>query len=105
MSKNTISNQLGVHIVETNNFKTNTVVLHIKAPLKKESVTKRAILPFILQSGTEVFETRQEIREHLDHLYGATLSVDVSKKGEEQIITFRMEVANEKYISDQSPLL
>ena len=105
MSKNTISNQLGVHIVETNNFKTNTVVLHIKAPLKKESVTKRAILPFILQSGTEVFETRQEIREHLDHLYGATLSVDVSKKGEEQIITFRMEVANEKYLSDQSPLL
>lgn len=105
MSKNNVSNGIRVHTIETKKFKTNTVVLHIKAPLKNETVTKRAILPFILQSGTEVLKTRQEIREHLDHLYGATLSVDVSKKGEEQIITFRMEVANEKYLSDQTPLL
>lgn len=94
-----------LHVVPTNNFKTNTVVLHIKAPLTKESVTKRAILPYLLQSGTEALPTRQDIRTYLDDLYGATLSVDVGKKGEQQILSFKMDIANEKYLSDQKPLL
>ncbi len=98
-------NGMNLHIVETTKYKTNTIVLHIKSPLAKETVTKRALLPYILQSGTKSFPTRQEIRSYLDELYGATLQVDVGKKGENQIITFRMDVTNEKYLNKQTPLL
>ncbi|WP_338324557.1 EF-P 5-aminopentanol modification-associated protein YfmF [Anaerobacillus alkaliphilus] len=98
-------NGINLHVIETNKYKTNTIVLHIRTPLNKETVTKRALLPYILQSGTETFPSRLEIRSYLDELYGATLGVDVSKKGENQILSFRMDVANEKYLKDKTPLL
>ncbi|MBU9714492.1 insulinase family protein [Bacillus tamaricis] len=76
----------------------------MRAPLEKETVTNRALLPFVLQSGTKEHPSRQEIRKALDDLYGATLNVDVSKKGEYHLMSFKMEVANEKYLADTNPL-
>nr|WP_322788168.1 pitrilysin family protein [Anaerobacillus alkalidiazotrophicus] len=99
------ANGLDLHVIETKQYKTNTIVLHIKAPLTKETVTKRTLLPYVLQSGTENFSSRQEIRSNLDEIYGATLTADVSKKGENHILSFRMDVVNENYLKDKTPLL
>ncbi|MFC0271366.1 EF-P 5-aminopentanol modification-associated protein YfmF [Metabacillus herbersteinensis] len=98
-------NGLTLHTIPEAKFKTNTLVLKILAPLKKEDVTLRALLPYVLQRGTTSFPTSTALRKHLDDLYGATLHVDLSKKGENHIISFRMEIANEKFLSDQTPLL
>ncbi|OIJ09962.1 peptidase M16 [Anaerobacillus arseniciselenatis] len=103
--KETEVNGINLHVVETKKYKTNTIVLHIKSPLVREAVTKRALLPYILQNGTERFPTRKAIRSYLDELYGATLSVDVGKKGENQILSFRMDVSNENFLKDKTPLL
>lgn len=96
---------INLHTIETDKYKTNTIVLHIRAPLNRETVTKRALIPYVLQSGTAALPTRLEIRSYLDELYGATLTVDVSKKGENQILSFRMDIANENYLKDKTPLL
>ncbi|MBB5172012.1 EF-P 5-aminopentanol modification-associated protein YfmF [Texcoconibacillus texcoconensis] len=96
---------LNVHLVESQTYKTNTLVLHMKAPLKQETVTKRALLPSILQSASEDYPSRQQVRSALDELYGATLQADVGKKGENQLISFRMDVANEKFLKADTPLL
>ncbi len=45
------------------------------------------------------------LRSYLDDLYGASLYVDLAKKGEYHIISFSLEIANEKFLSDQTPLL
>ncbi|ADU30695.1 EF-P 5-aminopentanol modification-associated protein YfmF [Evansella cellulosilytica] len=95
---------LNVHVLPSTTYKTNTLVLHMRSPLEKKTVTKRALLPFVLQSGTESYPSRQAIRKQLDDLYGATLNVDVAKKGEYHLMSFRMEVANEKFLSDSRPL-
>ncbi len=34
------------------------------------------------------------------NLYGATIYMDLSKKGEYHIISFTIEIANEKFLSD-----
>ncbi len=44
------------------------------------------------------------MRERLDEMYGATLVTDVQKKGEQHIITIRLDVANERFLSDTTPL-
>ncbi|AZB43004.1 insulinase family protein [Bacillus sp. FJAT-42376] len=103
--KQTKLNGMTVHTVKTDKYKTNTLVLKMMAPLEKEFVTKRAILPHLLQRATERFPSTGELRNHLDALYGASLFADLSKKGENHIITFRMEVANEKFLSEKTPLL
>ncbi|QED47607.1 EF-P 5-aminopentanol modification-associated protein YfmF [Cytobacillus dafuensis] len=94
-----------LHIVNTDKYKTNTIVWKMKAPLNKESVTFRALLPYVLQSNSESYPTTGKLRTYLDELYGATLFVDLAKKGEYHIISFSMEVANEKFLADSSALL
>lgn len=98
-------NRMTVHTITTNKYKTNTLVLLLKNQLDEKTVTKRALLPYVLQSGTERHPSRKLIREHLDDLYGANLSVNVQKKGEHHVISFRLEIANEKYLQNAPSLL
>jgi predicted Zn-dependent peptidase len=96
---------LNVHTVQTTKYKTNTLVLKMKAPLVKDTVTLRALLPYVLQSGTRTHPNATALRSYLDELYGATLNVDLTKKGEQHIITIRVDIANEKFLKDSTPLL
>jgi predicted Zn-dependent peptidase len=98
-------NGLTAHFIKTEKFKTITVTLKMLAPLEKETVTKRALFPYVLQRGSKNFPKTSDIQSYLDTLYGATFHVDLTKKGEQHVISFRMEVANEKFLSDQTPLL
>lgn len=94
-----------LHVIETDKYKTNTFVWKMKAPLMKEDVTKRALLPQVLQSSTSKYPTTTALRSYLDELYGATLFIDLAKKGEYHIISFTLEIANENFLSDTTPLL
>ncbi|GAM14986.1 EF-P 5-aminopentanol modification-associated protein YfmF [Mesobacillus selenatarsenatis] len=94
-----------LHIVKTEKFKTNTIVWKMKAPLTSEDATKRALLPYVLQSNSKAYPSTSKFRSYLDELYGANLFVDVSKKGEYQVLSFSLEIANEKFLSDRNPLL
>ena len=46
-----------LHVVPTDKYKTNTIVFKMKAPLNKEDVTKRALLPHVLQSNSKKYPT------------------------------------------------
>ncbi|MCM3765701.1 EF-P 5-aminopentanol modification-associated protein YfmF [Neobacillus niacini] len=94
-----------LHVIETDKYKTNTIVWRMKAPLTKKDVTKRALLPQVLQSSSANYPTTIKLRSYLDDLYGATLYVDLSKKGEYHVISFLIEIANEKFLTDPAPLL
>ncbi|MGJ9381472.1 EF-P 5-aminopentanol modification-associated protein YfmF [Salipaludibacillus sp. CF4.18] len=99
------SGSINVHYIPSTTFKTNTFVIQLKAPLAKDTVTKRAILPQVLQSGSEDYPTRLALRSALEDLYGASLQGDIVKKGENQIMSFRMDIANEKFLKDNTPLM
>ncbi|MGE6378127.1 EF-P 5-aminopentanol modification-associated protein YfmF [Peribacillus muralis] len=94
-----------LHVVRTDKYKTNTLVLKMKAPLTKEKVTYRALVPYVLQSNTSKYPTTPELRSYLDELYGTGFYVDVAKKGEYQIVSFTIDIVNEKFLSDSTPLL
>jgi predicted Zn-dependent peptidase len=96
---------MDLRVLETDKFKTNTIILHMVLPLAEETVTKAALLPNVLQRGSEKYPTQGQMQRHLDNLYGAIFSADVMKKGERQIIQLYLEIANEKFLSDQTPLL
>jgi len=94
-----------LHIIPTEKYKTNTIVWKMKAPLENETATYRALLPNVLQSNSKKYSTTSAFRSYLDELYGASFYTDVSKKGEFHIISFTIEVANEKFLQDKTPLL
>jgi predicted Zn-dependent peptidase len=98
-------NGLTVHTIQTSKYKTNTLILKMNAPLREDTVTLRALLPYVLQSATASYPSTTKLRTYLDDLYGATLQVDLMKKGEWHDMTFRIDVANEAYLKDTSPIL
>lgn len=94
-----------LHIVQTDKYKTNSLVLKMKAPLDHETVTLRGLLPHVMQSSTKTYQSTTELRSHLDELYGANFFVDLGKKGEYHVVSMSVEIANEKFLKDSEPLL
>lgn len=94
-----------VHYIQSEKFKTVHIIVKFRAPLQRETITMRALLPYILQQGTKSYPTEKELRLQLDDLYGAVLAIDGIKKGNSHIISFRLEVANQKYIEDESSII
>lgn len=93
-----------IHLIPTDKFKTLQFVVKFKASLSKDTITKRALLPFILRQGTKNYPTRETLDRKLDELYGSGLGIDGSKKGEQHVLSFRFEVPNEKFIANSSKL-
>lgn len=93
-----------IHLFPTTKYKTTTLSLQIRADLSKETVTERALLAQVLKSATNTFPSRKEIRRYLEDLYGASFSSEVQKKGEQHVLSLKMELANEKYLRDTTPL-
>lgn len=69
-----------VHFIHTKKFKTIHLSLKFMAKLTRENVTKRALLPYVLQQGTKNFPTAIKLRQHLDELYAPYWQLIAVKK-------------------------
>ncbi|QZY57195.1 EF-P 5-aminopentanol modification-associated protein YfmF [Crassaminicella profunda] len=99
-----IGKKIKLHIIKTDKFKTTLVSVYLKRPLIKEEVTKNALLSMVLPRGTKKYTSSMEISKKLEGLYGAFLGCDVAKKGERNIIQFRMQLINDQYVEDNNLL-
>lgn len=91
-------NDMELYLCKNNKFKTNLIQVFILNRLEKESVSKNALIPFVLYRGSEKYPDSRSFKIQLDYLYGAELNVSVWKRGELQIINFSLEIVNEKYL-------
>lgn len=99
------SGGLNLHLVASKKFKTLNFVVKYKAPLNRSTITKRALLPYILRQGTSKYPNRPDLQQKLDDLYGAGFSIDGTKKGNFHIITFRFEIPNQRFLENESTLI
>src|SRR5699024_9206134 len=90
-----------VHFVSTKKYNIIQCAVKLKASPNRDAITKRSLLTFILEQGTKEYPSERKLMQYLDELYGAVFSIDGQKKGNEHIITFRLEVANDKYIAGE----
>lgn len=93
-----------VHAIRTAKFKTVTLSLQFRAPLKMADATKRALLAYVLKSATAKSPTTQALQQRLDNLYGAAFSSQVQKKGNDHILSLFVHTANERFLSQTSSL-
>lgn len=103
--KTTQTNGYQLHFIPNKKFKTVHFVVKFKTVLSEENVTERALFPYILRQGTINYPSEQALQRKLDELYGATLSLDVAKKGNHHIFSVRIAVPNEKFIPHESTLI
>ncbi|UPK46281.1 EF-P 5-aminopentanol modification-associated protein YfmF [Paenibacillus pabuli] len=94
-----------IHVLPTKRFKTFAISLYAGVPLQENTVTKVALTPFVLRRGTESYPETTQFREQLEHLYGAGFGFDVYKRGDYQIVQFRMDTINDSFVGGDEQLL
>ena len=91
-----------MHVLPTDRFKTFAVSAYIGRPLQPDTVTATALVPFILQRGTERYPKTKAFQEQLDSLYGAGFGFDIYKRGNNHIVQYRMDTVDDKYVGDEA---
>lgn len=94
-----------IHVLPTTRFKTFAVSLYAGIPLDSKTVTTTALTPFVLRRGTASYPETIQFREQLERLYGAGFGFDVYKRGNYQIVQFRMDTINDSFVQSDESLL
>ena len=97
-TKREIKEGIKVHLIKNDNFKTDFTVVFLTIPLEKENITKNALIPAILRSGSHKYETYQKISEELEILYGASFDCGIDKTGDNLVLKFYIESINDNYL-------
>ena len=92
---------INLTLIQEEKFKSNLVSIYIQRLLDRDEVTKNALIPAIIKSGSEKYPSATEMTNHQDDLYGVSLGADTSKRGETQVITFKIISTEEKYLDEK----
>lgn len=95
---------VNVHVNETTQFKTINISIKFKDKLSKEKASARSILANVLQHSNEAYPSHTALRMVLDDLYGTSLYMDSSKRGNEHIVSLNVETVNDQYLSETGVL-
>lgn len=94
-----------IHVLPTKAFKTFAISLYAGVPLDERTVTSTALTPFVLRRGTATYPETTQFRERLEELYGAGFGFDIYKRGDYQIVQFRMDTINDSFVQSKESLL
>ena len=103
--KHRIKEGINLHLIKTDNFKTDIITVFLTTKLNRENVTKNAILPMILRKGSKNFENIEEINKHLEDMYGADFNCGIDKTGDNQVLKFYIEIIDNEYLPIKEDLL
>lgn len=93
-----------IHKIETNQFKTNLYAVFLATPLKRENVTKDALIAAVLRRGTANIQSQEKISKELEEMYGASFDCGIEKTGDNHIIKFYLEALNEEFLPEKEEL-
>lgn len=100
-----IKEGIKAHFIKTDLFKTNLICIMLTTKLERETVTKNALIPFLLRRGTNNLKTQAEINKKLEEMYGATYDCGIDKIGDNQALKFFVETISDKYTLSKENLL
>ncbi|WP_203332673.1 EF-P 5-aminopentanol modification-associated protein YfmF [Planococcus beigongshangi] len=95
---------VNIHVNETTQFKTINFSIKFKSKLSKDKASARSILANVLQHSNEAYPSHTALRMALDDLYGTSLYMDSSKRGNEHIVSLNVETVNDQYLSETGVL-
>lgn len=96
--------QIHIDVLPTDKFKTTMITFKFMAPLEYETIIARSLLSKLLIRATKKWSTDKAFSKHLSELYGAYIHSFVSKFKDKHVITISLEIVNERYLKDSTPL-
>lgn len=104
-NKKEIKTGITLHLINTNKFKTDLTAVFLTTKLDRENVTKNALIPMTLKSGSSSLENNEEINKELEEMYGAGFDCGVDKTGDNQVLKFYLETIDDKYLPEGETVL
>lgn len=104
LDSKTLPANINIHLLPTPKFKTVLVTVLLQQVLEKQLAAETALIPAVLERGTGKYPSFRDLKIRLEELYGAELGADVIKKGERQILSFSLEVVNDKFAPGENLL-
>ena len=92
-----IKKGIKLHLIQNEIFKTNLISVMLTVPIKRETVTLNALVPFLLKRGTMNLKDQGEISKKLEEMYGASYDCGIDKIGDNQALKFYIETINDNY--------
>lgn len=86
--------------VRASKFKTCRISVSIAAPLRKETASANAMLPFLLHRCCEKYPDFTTMNEKLAEAYGARISAGVEKAGEAQVMRISLTCIADRFAFD-----
>lgn len=83
-------------------FKTALLSFSMIVPMEEENISKNAIIPNLLAHSCKKYPSLLEINTKLEELYGACVVSQVSKLGDNQVLTLAIQSVSDDYIPDSS---
>lgn len=107
MSKTSLELKQGIkaHFIKTNLYKTDLVCVILTTTLKRDTVTKNALIPFMLKRGTNKLPSQYLINQEMENMYGASFNCGVDKMGDNIVLKFYIESIGNEYALNNENIL
>ncbi|MBX5437095.1 MAG: insulinase family protein [Alicyclobacillaceae bacterium] len=96
--------RLAVHVLAEPRFQTRHVSVRLVQPLRRETVTGVAVLPYLWMEGTGRLPTADAVWRKADELYGAVLRSGIGKRGDRHVLESYVAVPDEVSLAGASGL-
>ncbi|MGT2772226.1 EF-P 5-aminopentanol modification-associated protein YfmF [Streptococcus marimammalium] len=100
-----ITDGVTLHIIKTNQFKTNHLTFRFSSQLNKKNMASRFLVSKMIETANSNFPNTTKIREKLADLYGATLSTSVLTKGLIHIVDIDITFLPDCYLLSKDSIL
>ena len=91
--------------VQTNKFKSALLSVTLMTPLRKDTATVQALVPYVLRRGTEKHPDMNALSAAMDELYGGSIDPIVRKKGETHCVGFIGRFLDDAYALEGENIL
>lgn len=86
-----------LHVIETKKFKTVTVKINLKRPLKKDEIAIRSMLGNVMLESTKTYPSKRYMAIATENLYGLSCNMKNYRSGNYAIMTLSSSFLDEKY--------
>ena len=92
---------VGLSIIKTEKFKSDFFTLKIYVPLERRTAAEVSLLSRVMMRGTAKHGTIGELSRYTDMLYNLSFSAGVSANGSMQVLSFRMDFLDDRFVPKQ----
>ena len=99
-----VADGVNFNFIKDTRFKTGRASIDVFLPLEEKVVAANAVLPFLISKSCSKYQDFTALNRYLDELYGSSISADVTKSGETQVLSISASFLADEYALEKETI-